>query len=610
MKEEIKTIAKLVSKNKKQILFALFAILTFILDKNSSVLLNAAPLVVAGAAASTGGASAAGGAAAASSAAAASCASAGATAFTGAMAAGGASNATNTIKGVSSAGTLSNGTTAGNASYLNNTGASMPKNVNPSSSIDANPLSNSSIPMDAETSKEGLKKSSETLSDKDKKSAKNNRLDNSINNAKLDEDENDEDEDYNNATKELKKDASKYIIGCLVLCFGMVFFIVPIIMLLYIYPTDSTISQLDCSIVDSETCKKISSASNGDSSLLEKIKNLLTHGFFGSNMDVMLKKIEEINQEVYEETNLYMNIPLFVSTIAMDSENLNTNVDSNYNPTITEAMLKRLDYGFDLAMKQFILIINYYDCIDAGDGHYQKVPSYGSNGVGIEAECGPDTVGMTLIEKHYEYDEAGYFDRVREDTDLLKDLFKNFDVDDSIDIIMLKMQSQYKLYNTIRDREHNEVSAGNVPRELLFDSNIKLDTPLKGSYSITSPYGKRDGLFAGNHNGIDMVASDKQIYAAGNGVVARTYKEKEGGNIIEIRHTTSDGTTYISQYAHLSQILVSPGDTVTTGTVIAIMGDTGITSGVHLHFALWNEQTKERYNPKNLFMDATNYNSI
>ena len=172
------------------------------------------------------------------------------------------------------------------------------------------------------------------------------------------------------------------------------------------------------------------------------------------------------------------------------------------------------------------------------------------------------------------------------------------------------MQNQYKLYNAIRDREHNEVSAGNVPSELLYDPSIMLDTPLKGSYSITSPYGTRTGLFAGNHNGIDVVASDKQIYAAGNGVVARTYKEKEGGNIIEIRHTTSDGTTYISQYAHLSQVLVSPGDTITTGSVIAIMGDTGITSGVHLHFALWNEQTKERFNPKNLFMDATNYNSI
>lgn len=618
MKEEIKVIAKLVSKNKKQILFALFAILTIILDKDSSVLLNAAPLVVAGAkaagtaasaAASAGGASAASGAAAASGASLASSASAGATAGANAgSVAKGASNAANGISGVNSAKTIPSGTT-GNASYLNNTGANRPKNVNPSSSIDANPLSNSTTPMSGDTSKNELKEASKSTADKEMKGAKDNRLDSSINNAKQDEDEIDEDEEYNNATKELKKDASKTIFYCFIACFIMIIFAVPILVMLLIYPTDSTISQLDCSIVDSETCKKAENASDGDASFLEKLKNLLTHGVFGSNMEVMLDKVEDINKEVFEETDLYMNIPLFLSTIAMDSENLYTALDEGDNPTITEEMLNRLEYGYDLAMKQFILVINYYNCTYV-NGQYQKVPAYGAAGGGIEAECGPSTVGMTLIEKHYEYDEAGYFNRVKEDTELLENLFKNFDVDNSIDTMLSKMQNQYKLYNAIRDREHNEVSAGNVPSELLYDSNIMLDTPLRGSYSITSPYGERTGLFAGNHNGIDVVASDKQIYAAGNGVVARTYKEKEGGNIIEIRHTTSDGATYISQYAHLSQILVSPGDTVTTGTVIAIMGDTGITSGVHLHFALWNEQTKERYNPKNLFMDATNYNSI
>lgn len=616
MKEEIKVIAKLVSKNKKQILFALFAILTIILDKDNSVLLNAAPLVVAGAkaagtaasaAASAGGASAASGAAAASSAAASS-ASLGAT--SGANVGNVAKGASNAANGINGTKTIPSGTSTGNASYLNNTGASTPKNVNPSSSINANPLSNSTTPMGSDISKSELKDSSKSSIDKEKKRAKDNRLDNSINNAKKDEDEKDEDTEYNNATKELKKDASKTIFCCFIACFLMIVFAVPIIVMLLIYPTDSTISQLDCSIVDSETCKKVENASGGDASFLEKLKNLLTHGVFGSNMEVMLDKVEDINKEVFEETDLYMNIPLFLSTIAMDSENLYTALDEGNNPTITEAMLNRLEYGYDLAMKQFILVINYYNCTYVGNGQYQKVPAYGGAGGGIEAECGPSTVGMTLIEKHYEYDEAGYYNRVKEDTELLGNLFKNFDVDSSIDTMLSKMQNQYKLYNAIRDREHNEVSAGNVPSELLYDPSIMLDTPLKGSYSITSPYGTRTGLFAGNHNGIDVVASDKQIYAAGNGVVARTYKEKEGGNIIEIRHTTSDGTTYISQYAHLSQVLVSPGDTVTTGSVIAIMGDTGITSGVHLHFALWNEQTKERFNPKNLFMDATNYNSI
>ena len=89
--------------------------------------------------------------------------------------------------------------------------------------------------------------------------------------------------------------------------------------MLLIYPTDSTISQLDCSIVDSETCKKVENASGGDASFLEKLKNLLTHGVFGSNMEVMLDKVEDINKEVFEETDLYMNIPLFLSTTRKDT---------------------------------------------------------------------------------------------------------------------------------------------------------------------------------------------------------------------------------------------------------------------------------------------------
>ena len=251
MKEEIKVIAKLVSKNKKQILFALFAILTIILDKDNSVLLNAAPLVVAGAkaagtaastAASAGGASAASGAVAASGAAASS-ASLGATSSANVgNVAKGASNAANGINGTK---TIPSGTTTGNASYLNNTGASTPKNLNPYSSINANPLSNSTTPTGSDISKTSI--------DKEKKSAKDNRLDNSINNAKKDEDEIDEDTEYNNATKELKKDAFKTIFYCFIACFLMIVFAVPIIVMLLIYPTDSTISQLDCSIVDSET---------------------------------------------------------------------------------------------------------------------------------------------------------------------------------------------------------------------------------------------------------------------------------------------------------------------------------------------------------------------
>ena len=591
MKEKIKVIAKLVFKNKKQILFALFAILTFILDKDSSVLLNAAPLVVAGAKAAGGAAASAASSASAASAASAAggAASASTSASIGTSAAKTSSAAASANAAKASAGANVTGTSSIKPSYLSNTGANVQKNINPSSSIDSHPLSNSSTPMQNDITKEELKDSSKSLREKEKNAAKNTRLDNSINSAKNDDDEVDVDIENNNATKILKKDASNTIFGCFVVCFLILVFCVPILVMLFIYPTDSTVSQLNCSTINSEACEKISDSSGNDSSFFQKLKNLLKYGTYGTNMDVFLNKIEQINSDVFLETNLYMNIPLFISTIVMDSENLYTSIDNTSTPTITDDMLDRLDYGFDLAMKQFILIITY-EC----DGEV------------YDHEEGDNC----RIIKYYVYDEAGYYNRLKEDMTLLTNLFKDFDVNTSIDLIFSKMQNQYKVYNNIRDREHNEVSAGNVPSDILYDSNVNLESPLKGSYSITSPYGERTGQFAGNHNGIDLVANDKQIYSAGNGVVVRTYTEKEGGNIIEIRHTTGDGSTYISQYAHLSQILVSPGDTISTGTVIGIMGDTGITSGVHLHFAIWNEQTNERYNPKNIFIEATNYNSI
>ena len=151
------------------------------------------------------------------------------------------------------------------------------------------------------------------------------------------------------------------------------------------------------------------------------------------------------------------------------------------------------------------------------------------------------------------------------------------------------------------DETEENGSTGNIPLSVMRDQNINLQSPLKGNIGVTSPYGNRTGIFAGRHLGMDLVSNDKNIYATGDGVVTRANTETLGGKVIEITHTTSDGKRYISQYGHLSQFLVSVGDRVKAGEIIGIMGDTGKTSGVHLHFQMWNVDTKETYNPANLF---------
>ena len=88
-----------------------------------------------------------------------------------------------------------------------------------------------------------------------------------------------------------------------------------------------------------------------------------------------------------------------------------------------------------------------------------------------------------------------------------------------------------------------------------------------------------------HHNGVDLAPrSHKQgepIYATGNGkVVEVEYHNRGFGNYIVIDH----GFGYKTRYAHLSTILVRDGQEIKLGQQIAKMGNTGHSSGTHLHY--------------------------
>lgn len=85
-----------------------------------------------------------------------------------------------------------------------------------------------------------------------------------------------------------------------------------------------------------------------------------------------------------------------------------------------------------------------------------------------------------------------------------------------------------------------------------------------------------------NHLGIDLTANlGDNIYAADGGVVVYAGANSYGyGNMVMIDH----GTGFQSLYAHLSQIFVSCGQTVTQGQTVGAAGATGRASGPHLHF--------------------------
>lgn len=84
------------------------------------------------------------------------------------------------------------------------------------------------------------------------------------------------------------------------------------------------------------------------------------------------------------------------------------------------------------------------------------------------------------------------------------------------------------------------------------------------------------------HTGMDFNAAiGTPIYATGDGVVERADAEASGyGNHVVINH----GFGYETLYGHMSKIMVAPGQQVKRGEVIGLVGNTGTSSGPHVHY--------------------------
>ena len=112
--------------------------------------------------------------------------------------------------------------------------------------------------------------------------------------------------------------------------------------------------------------------------------------------------------------------------------------------------------------------------------------------------------------------------------------------------------------------------------------NFKMQLPVKAK--VTSSYGKReeDKIVSADHYGIDLgVVIGTTVVAAMEGKVTLVSNEGEYGTHVKI--VNKDITTI---YAHCSKILVKKGAKIKKGQKIALSGNTGKTTGPHLHFEI------------------------
>lgn len=113
---------------------------------------------------------------------------------------------------------------------------------------------------------------------------------------------------------------------------------------------------------------------------------------------------------------------------------------------------------------------------------------------------------------------------------------------------------------------------------------LPLGKPTAGP--ITSRFGKRkDPLNKKNafHTGVDLRGKrGDKIYATADGVVLKAFRNGSFGNYVKISHKNG----YTTSFAHMQAFLVRKGDKIKRGQLIGLVGNTGRSTGPHLHYEI------------------------
>ncbi|NMM46926.1 M23 family metallopeptidase [Marinigracilibium pacificum] len=155
----------------------------------------------------------------------------------------------------------------------------------------------------------------------------------------------------------------------------------------------------------------------------------------------------------------------------------------------------------------------------------------------------------------------------------------------------------------VQEASHDELLKSALDAEEKLRSMPAIQPVDKENYYFVSGYGTRIDPHYGtrrNHDGIDLAAPiGTPVYATGDGKVVKVKTNAWGyGKEIIIDH----GFGYKTRYAHLNKFLVKEGQKVTRGQQIAEVGNTGKSTGPHLHYEVLKGVSEASQNPIHYFL--------
>ena len=182
---------------------------------------------------------------------------------------------------------------------------------------------------------------------------------------------------------------------------------------------------------------------------------------------------------------------------------------------------------------------------------------------------------------------------------------KKWDRQKMQDSLILVAQTKMLIHSQNGKNQLTQYDFVNKPREKNFS---KIVMPLNREISITSPYGTRmHPIFGASkfHNGIDLAANYENVYSVLDGIVTETgWDNNGGGNYIKVKHFDRFETAYL----HLSEIYYRVGEFVKAGFIIAKSGNSGNSTGPHLHFSV--KEFGQNINPTHFLNDLIKVNQL
>ena len=185
-------------------------------------------------------------------------------------------------------------------------------------------------------------------------------------------------------------------------------------------------------------------------------------------------------------------------------------------------------------------------------------------------------------------------------------------VDEAVDSIKIVKSKPFLQISQNRITDKNFVNE--IDKEIMVEKTLQslpFGSPTQGSYRITSSYGFRtDPVRADGrlrvHRGIDMVIADEKVVSTKDGVVVFAGTKSGYGQCIDIEHRVSGSLgSVVTHYAHLDKILVVKGQKVKKGELIGIQGNTGRSTGAHVHYEI--RINKQPVNPIKFLKNSVDF---